>query len=144
MYHLRRSQFLQVFNNSPDETAFYRHYLLVEDLTQCLVMIQPILYAYSFNGPPEPVLLDSSSILPDRILLMDTFYHILIYHGETIAQWVKAGYQDLPEYENFKQLLQAPVGDATEILQNRFPMPRYIVTEAGGSQVKTFLFSCLN
>ena len=24
MYHLRRSQFLQVFNNSPDETAFYR------------------------------------------------------------------------------------------------------------------------
>lgn len=24
MYHLRRSQFLQVFNNSPDETSFYR------------------------------------------------------------------------------------------------------------------------
>jgi protein transport protein SEC23 len=23
MFHLRRSQFLQVFNNSPDETAFY-------------------------------------------------------------------------------------------------------------------------
>jgi protein transport protein SEC23 len=66
---------------------------------------------------------------------MDTFYHILIYHGETIAQWVKAGYQELPEYENFKQLLQAPIGDATEILQNRFPMPRYIVTESGGSQV---------
>jgi protein transport protein SEC23 len=70
---------------------------------------------------------------------MDTFYHILIYHGETIAQWVKAGYQDLPEYENFKQLLQAPVGDANEILQNRFPMPRYILTEAGGSQVKILI-----
>ncbi|CAF0777901.1 unnamed protein product [Adineta ricciae] len=140
MYHLRRSQLLQVFNNSPDESAFYRHYLLGEDLTQCLVMIQPILYAYSFNGPPEPVLLDSSSILPDRILLMDTFYHILIYHGETIAQWIKAGYQDLPEYENFKQLLQAPVGDASEILQNRFPMPRYVVTEAGGSQARFLLY----
>ena len=24
MFHLRRSHFLQVFNNSPDETAFYR------------------------------------------------------------------------------------------------------------------------
>jgi protein transport protein SEC23 len=35
--------------------SFNRHYLLVEDLTQCLVMIQPILYAYSFNGPPEVV-----------------------------------------------------------------------------------------
>ncbi len=45
-------------------------------------MIQPILYAYTFNGPPEPVLLDSSSIQPDRILLMDTFFQILIFHGE--------------------------------------------------------------
>ena len=24
MFHLRRSQFLQVFNNSPDETTYYR------------------------------------------------------------------------------------------------------------------------
>ena len=28
MFHLRRSQFLQVFNNSPDETAFYRLVLI--------------------------------------------------------------------------------------------------------------------
>jgi protein transport protein SEC23 len=33
----------------------------------------------------QPVLLDSSSILPDRILLMDTFFQILIYHGEVQA-----------------------------------------------------------
>lgn len=56
--------------------------LLREDLTQCLIMIQPILYAYTFSGPPEPVLLDTSSIQPDRILLMDTFFQILIFHGE--------------------------------------------------------------
>ena len=54
---------------------------------------------------------------------------------QTVAQWRKAGYQDLPEYENFKQLLQAPSDDAQEILRTRFPMPRYIDTEAGGSQV---------
>jgi len=143
MFHLRRSQFLQVFNNSPDETSYYRHMLMIEDLNQSLIMIQPILYAYSFNGPPEPVLLDTSSIQPDRILLMDTFFQILIYHGETIAQWRKACYQDLPEYENFKQLLQAPVDDAQEILQTRFPMPRYIDTEAGGSQAR-FLLSKVN
>lgn len=53
MFHLRRSQFLQVFNNSPDESAYYRNKLNREDATQSLVMIQPILYAYSFNGPPE-------------------------------------------------------------------------------------------
>jgi protein transport protein SEC23 len=135
MFHLRRSQFLQVFNNSPDETAYYRHYLLIEELTQSLIMIQPILYSYSFNGPPEPVLLDSSSILDDRILLMDTFFHILIYKGKSIAEWFALGYQNMPEYENFRQLLAAPAGDAQDILQTRFPMPRYIDTEHEQSQV---------
>lgn len=114
-----------------------------EDLTQSLIMIQPILYSYSFNGPPEPVLLDTSSIQPDRILLMDTFFQILIFHGETIAQWRALKYQDMAEYENFKQLLQAPVDDAQEILQTRFPMPRYIDTEQGGSQAR-FLLSKVN
>lgn len=53
MFHLRRSSFLQVFNNSPDESSYYRHHFMRQDLTQSLIMIQPILYAYSFNGPPE-------------------------------------------------------------------------------------------
>ncbi|GFX61033.1 protein transport protein Sec23A [Trichonephila clavipes] len=143
MFHLRRSQFLQVFNNSPDETSYYRHMLVKEDLTNSLIMIQPIVYAYSFSGPPEPVLLDTSSIQPDRILLMDTFFHIVIFHGETIAQWRKAGYHNSPEHENFRQLLQAPVDDAQEILQTRFPMPRYIDCDQGGSQAR-FLLSKVN
>ncbi|KAK7835980.1 hypothetical protein U0070_004071 [Myodes glareolus] len=91
-------------------------------------------FSETFSLYPQPVLLDSSSILADRILLMDTFFQILIYHGETIAQWRKSGYQDMPEYENFRHLLQAPVDDAQEILHSRFPMPRYIDTEHGGSQ----------
>jgi len=143
MYHLRRSQFIQVFNNSPDETSYYRLILMREDLIQSLIMIQPILYSYSFNGAPEPVLLDTSSIQADRILLMDTFFQILIYHGEKIALWRAQRYQDKPEYENFKQLLQAPVDDAKEILHSRFPMPRYIDTEHGGSQAR-FLLSKVN
>jgi protein transport protein SEC23 len=106
-------------------------------------MIQPILYSYSFNGPPEPVLLDTSSIQADRILLMDTFFQILIFHGETIAQWRAAKYHELPEYANFKQLLDAPVTDAQEILITRFPMPRYIYTEQGASQAR-FLLSKVN
>ena len=40
---------------------------------------------------------------------------ILIFHGETIAQWRAAGYQHQPEYANFKQLLEAPVADAQEV-----------------------------
>ena len=44
---------MQVFNNSPDESSYYRHHFMRQDLTQSLIMIQPILYAYSFSGPPE-------------------------------------------------------------------------------------------
>lgn len=62
---------------------------------------------------------------------------------QTIAQWRNLKYQDMPEYENFRQLLQAPVDDAQEILQTRFPMPRYIDTEQGGSQAR-FLLSKVN
>lgn len=72
------------------------------------------------------VLLDTSSIAVDSILLLDTFFHILIFHGETIAQWRKQKYHEQPGHENFRQLLQAPRDDAQEILQSRFPMPRYV------------------
>ncbi|KAJ2847190.1 GTPase-activating protein S23, partial [Coemansia brasiliensis] len=126
MYHLRRSQFLQVFNSSPDETAFYRHCLFREDTTNSLTMIQPSLMSYGFEGAPAPVLLDSVSMKPDVILMLDTFFHILIWHGNTIAEWRKAGYHEQPEYENLKLLLEAPVVDAQSLLVERMPVPRYI------------------
>ena len=85
MFHLRRSQFLQVhaicgprgtshdaatcqlappytpfpvppctqvFGNSPDETTYYRLIFARENTTNSLIMIQPTILAYSFNGPP--------------------------------------------------------------------------------------------
>ncbi|WFD45060.1 GTPase-activating protein S23 [Malassezia psittaci] len=143
MFHLRRSQFLQVFNNSPDETAYYRHVLNAEDVNSSLIMIQPTLMSYGFEGPPQPVLLDSMSIRPDVILLLDTFFHLLIFHGETIAQWRKAGYQDQEGYENFKEILETPQVDAQDLLLDRFPIPRYIVCDQNGSQAR-FLLSKLN
>ncbi len=113
MFHLRRSQFLQVFNNSPDETAFYRHVLNHEDVSNSLIMIQPTLDSYTFDQDGgQPVLLDSTSIQPTHILLLDTFFHILIFHGETVAEWRKAGYQDQEGYENFRALLDQPKEDA--------------------------------
>ena len=144
MFHLRRSQFLQVFNNSPDETAFYRHVLNHEDVSNSLVMIQPTLDSYTFDQESStPVLLDSTSIQPQHILLLDTFFHILIFHGETIAEWRKAGYQEQEGYENFRTLLDQPKEDARELIQDRFPLPRFIVCDAGGSQAR-FLLSKLN
>ena len=82
--------------------------------------------SYTFAVPPQSVLLDSVSIKPDAILLLDTFFHILIFPGETIAAWRKAVYQDREGYENFVELLAAPVNDAKELLVDHFPIPRYI------------------
>ena len=144
MFHLRRSQFLQVFNNSPDETAFYRHILNHEDVSNSLIMIQPTLDAYRIDQEEgDPVLLDSASIQPDTILLLDTFFHILIFHGETIASWRKEGYQEQTDYQNFAELLQRPKEEAKNLIQDRYPLPRFIVCDAGGSQAR-FLLSKLN
>ncbi|PIK37215.1 hypothetical protein BSL78_25956 [Apostichopus japonicus] len=74
---------------------------------------------------------------------MDTFFQILIFHGETIAAWRNQGYHEQEGHENFKQLLKAPVDDAQEILQNRFPMPRYIDCDQSSSQAR-FLLSRVN
>ena len=112
MFHLRRSQFLQTFNSSPDESTYYRTIFLREDVSNSLVMMQPSLLSYTFHGPPTPVLLDVASVKSDCILLLDTFFHVIVWHGETIAAWREQGYQDLPEHVHFKNLLQAPKDDA--------------------------------
>lgn len=106
-------------------------------------MIQPTLVAYALDQPPAPVLLDSVSIKSDVVLLLDTFFHILIWHGSTIAEWCKARYQDQEGYENLKALLEAPQADAQDLLVDRLPIPRYIVVDQGGSQAR-FLLSKLN
>jgi len=144
MYHLRRSNFLQTFNASPDETAYYRTLIVRENTMNSLVMIQPALIKYSFDeGPPVPVLLDSNSLQPNVILLLDAFFHVVIWRGETIASWYEQGYQDREEYANFKTLIQAPAEDCKSIMASRFPVPRFIQTNAGGSQAR-FLTSKVN
>lgn len=143
IYHLRRSPFVQVFNSSPDETAYYRHCFLAEDCMNSLVMIQPTLTSYQLEKEPEPVVLDSTSLQPDRILLLDTFFHLLIYHGATVAEWRRQGYQDQPDYAYFKEFLAQPRQEAADILVDRFPLPRFIDTEEGGSQAR-FLMSRLS
>ena len=143
MFHLRRSQFMQIFNCSPDETAYHQDKLLRATTSDSSVMIQPALLRYSFAGPPAAVLLDSDSVKPDVILLLDTFFHVLIFHGTTMAAWRDAGYQDKPDHENFRKLLQAPINDAKVIMAKRFPVPRYIVCDQGKSQAR-FLLAKLN
>uniref|UniRef100_A0A7S1NFL3 Protein transport protein SEC23 n=1 Tax=Eutreptiella gymnastica TaxID=73025 RepID=A0A7S1NFL3_9EUGL len=139
MYHLRRSEFLQIFNSSPDETTFFRHTLLRENCSNAIIMIQPTLHSYSFNGPPQAVLLDSNSVMPDNILLLDTFFDVVIHHGMTIAAWYAQNYHEQPEHAAFKQLLLAPKVDAERLMADRFPYPKYTECNQNGSQARIVL-----
>ncbi|MCL7024876.1 hypothetical protein MKW94_005137 [Papaver nudicaule] len=143
MFNLRRSQFIQVFNNSPDETAYFRMLLNRENVTNAVVMIQPSLIAYSFSAPPAPALLDVASIAADRILLLDSYFSVVVFHGMTIAQWRNMGYQNEPEHKAFSLLLQAPQEEAKLIIKDRFPVPRLVVCDQHGSQAR-FLLAKLN
>ena len=143
MFNLRRSQFLQTANNTPDETAYYRLMIGRETVLNSLVMIQPTLMSYTFNGPPQPVLLDVASIQPDSILLLDTYFMIVVHAGQTIAAWRKANYQDQPEHEAFRNLLAKPVADAAAAMARRCPTPRLVECDQGGSQAR-FLLAKLN
>lgn len=143
MFHLRRSQFLQLFNSSPDEATYYRYILNRENTTNSLVMIQPTLLSYSFDGPPQPALLDSVSVQPNVILLLDTFFNVVVFHGETVAAWREARYHEQEEHAAFRSLLEAPQSDAQMIMDSRFPVPRYIVCDQHKSEAR-FLMAKLN
>jgi protein transport protein SEC23 len=143
MFHLRRSQFLQLFNSSPDEAAYYRYIFSRENTVNSLVMIQPTLLSYSFNGPPQAALLDAESVTADTILLLDTFFHVVVFHGETIAAWREQGYHEQEEHAAFRALLEAPQSDAQLIMDARFPVPRYIVCDQHKSEAR-FLMAKLN
>ncbi|KAF5941930.1 hypothetical protein HYC85_019572 [Camellia sinensis] len=151
MFNLRRSQFVQVIVTSnfsfltivQMRQAYFRMLLNRENITNAAVMIQPSLISYSFNSLPTPALLDVASISADRILLLDSYFSVVIFHGMTIAQWRSMGYQSQAEHQAFAQLLQAPQDDAQMIIRERFPVPRLVICDQHGSQAR-FLLAKLN
>ncbi len=60
------------------------------------------------------------------ILLLDTYFKILIWEGQTIQSWREQGYHEKPEYENVKILMEAPQEDAKNIVEKRFPCPEIL------------------
>ncbi|TNJ27906.1 Sec23 [Giardia muris] len=140
LYHFRRSDFLQLFGQSPDETAMKRFQLIRQHVTNALTMIQPVLYAYTVAEPePAPVFLDSSEATQDRILLFDSFFNLLVWTGSSVAAWREAGYHLKPEYANVAALLDAPQYEVDEVLEERFPAPRFDRADQGSSQARILL-----
>lgn len=71
--------------------SFFRHMLIREDLNNSLIMIQPIVYAYSFSGPPE-VLIFTVTFFIDIVfisyiyLLFVSFVACFIGHKQYTAR----------------------------------------------------------
>lgn len=151
MYYLRRSPLINIKNSSPDETVFMRTVALKQSTENTLTIIQPTLMAYSLqNQDPatgeffgQPVSLDSSQLNPQRILLLDSYFNIVVYYGATIAQWKKQKIWQDPQYAHVEQLCMAPLRDLRDAMELRCPCPRYIECVEGGSQQR-FLLVKLN
>ena len=48
-------------------------------------MIQPALLQYTCEDPqPQPVMLDIESLKPDVVLLLDTYFNVVVYNGEQV------------------------------------------------------------
>ena len=80
-------------------------------------MIQPTLIEYSFNPQPAAVLLDASSIKAQTILLLDTFFQIVVHCGSDIVQWRKDGWHEQADHQNFRDLLAAPSQAAKALMK---------------------------
>lgn len=83
--------------------------LMRENLTNMLVMIQPALFSYTLeNSQTQPLQCEIESLKSDIIILVDTYFHVLIWHGQTIHEWVKQEYHLQDEFQHLKVLLEKP------------------------------------
>ncbi|ELP89580.1 Sec23 protein, putative, partial [Entamoeba invadens IP1] len=143
MYHLRRSHFLQVFNCSPDETRTFRCALMRENVVNSLTMIQPTLDCYKVGQEANPVLLSMQSVESDSILLLDTFFYLVVFRGEAVVDWMKQKLEEKEEYAGLKLFYQKPEDDAHELAKDRIPAPRiYVCNRYSGNQ--RFLMTVLD
>ncbi|EJW01942.1 hypothetical protein EDEG_03586 [Edhazardia aedis USNM 41457] len=139
MYFLRRSLLVQTENSSPDMTTYFRSIVSREKVTEALTVIFPILTSYHYADGILPVEIDSTSLRPDTILLLDIFTHVLIWKGEHISNWIKQKIHEKEEYKSISDIINLCLNKAKDIVNSRMITPMFVVTEAGNSQERILL-----
>ncbi|KAI5192023.1 protein transport protein SEC23 [Nematocida sp. AWRm77] len=139
VFFLRRLPALHTDGLSFDEVAYQRTILLGEDSGSSMCIIRPSLVSFHYNGERAPVELDSRSLKPDVSLLVDTFHDVVIWRGESIVSWIKAGIKDDPEYWYFKEMLKTIEGEANSIVSTRLPVPKFTMCDQYSSQERILL-----
>lgn len=142
MYNLRRGPLIQAFNSSPDELAFARFCLMRASLSEALTMVQPTLRLYTILGrqeDPKFVPLTVGSIADDAILVLDTFFTVVVHVGHGVAQRQREEEQSAAgattttttttEGTGQRQLsesIRRPASDAKATMEGRVPCPKYV------------------
>merc|ERR1712062_374157 len=135
MFYLRRSKFVRVFGHSPDETAYFRHWLCRSSVMNAMTMIQPTLTQFSLEyDAPMAVLLDAKSRKEDVLLLLDTFFYVVKWTGKVVAEWRDDNLREDEEYAYIGEFLDNAELERVEKCKNRFPYPTEIQTDENGSQ----------
>ena len=99
---------------------------------------------YSLHNCTEPqgVALDAENIRPDVVLLLDTFFRVLVWHGKNICEWRNMKLQEDPQWEALKIVLEAPIEEGKALCAERFPTPLFVVCDEGSSQSRYLLARC--
>ena len=106
-----------------------------ENLNNSLTMIQPTLDCYKVGEEAKPVLLSMQSVDKDSILLLDTYFYLVVFRGEDVASWIKQNLVEQEQYAGLADFYQKPEDDAKELSQDRIPAPRiYVCNRHSGHQ----------
>lgn len=72
--------------------------------------------------------LDFQEMKDDAVLLMDSYFNVIVWFGEHIQGWKEDKMNEDPEYEYLTELFEAPVRDASEIIYDRLPVSNFYET----------------
>lgn len=133
MFFFKRSLLVQTDNSSKDESIYFKNLLYREKVSEALKLIKPALIAYHYENGVYPVELDTKSLQPDVILVLDTFHNVVVSRGSHVDLWIKEGYHNKEEYAALKEVKEQSEEFAQELCQ-RVPTPQFCITAEGKSQ----------
>lgn len=138
MFFFRRSLLVQKDGISHDESAYFKILLYKLKTSDAIKMIKPALISFHYQGDVRPVELDTGSLDPECILVLDSFHNVLLWKGMYVNNWIKEGLQENKEYEFFKTVISEAKEYSLSLL-DRLPVPQYKETSEGESQARILL-----
>lgn len=62
------------------------------------------------------------------VLLLDTYFNVLVWYGESVYGWKEQNLHEEPDYEYLKDLFEMPMQDASDIMYDRLPVSNFYET----------------